>query len=322
MEQFLSWEVVGWVVGILIGIGLGVLALDEFVAAKVCFSLTGMVSVMKIGHWEWLTGSPLYVRIPISILLIGGVGVLCIESLRWVDRIQLAHAKKDAGVAENKPPMIPSPTESELEKAKEAGRSAGATAAGNQNPSAGQSRSSSVPPISNENIRFVGGYNVRPPDLAIPTAPDKLTLYWLFTEDFPQYWIPKIDTRIITDGRENKIESAIFIDFPSRSRFVGFYLPGGVNTFEVCKTLPNAVGLLNAHFDSGHKFKANGIFDKSETSLAELSSTGRVYVYYEDTLSIQEEAQLDALFNKHHLGLILRGDDWLRVNILSKNSKK
>ena len=181
---------------------------------------------------------------------------------------------------------------------------------------------SPVPPTSNENIHFVGGYNVRPPDLTTPKVPDKPTLYWFFTEDFPQYWIPKIDTRIITDGKENKIESAIFLDFPGRSRFVGFYLPGGVNTYAVCKLLPDAVPLLNAHFDLGHEFKANGIFDKSETTLADLSSTGRVYVYYEDTLTLQQEAQLNASFNSRHLGVVLRGDDWLRLNILSNNKKK
>jgi Alpha/beta hydrolase family len=169
-----------------------------------------------------------------------------------------------------------------------------------------------------DEIRFVGGYNVRPPSSGPSKPPGVLTLHGLFTEDFPQYWIPRIDTTIVKAGKKNTIESAIFLDFPGRSRFVGFYLPSDVDTYEVCKALPDAVELLIAHFASGHEFRADGIFDKSQTSFADLASTGRVYVYYEGILTLPQSGELDSLFTHRHLGLILRGDDWLRISILSR----
>jgi hypothetical protein len=179
------------------------------------------------------------------------------------------------------------------------------------------------PPELNESIRFVGGYNLRTPDLKVPEPPDKITLHWLFAEDFPQYWISKIDTRINTEGKENAIESAIFLNFPERSRFVGFYLPIGIDTYRVCKAIPDVVGSVLARFDLNTEFSANNIFDKSQTKLADLAPTGRVYVYYEGSpLTLQEAAELDTLFSSHHFGLVLRGDDWLKVSILSRKGPK
>ena len=174
---------------------------------------------------------------------------------------------------------------------------------------------------SRNDIRFVGGYNVRLPELVAPSIPEAaLTLNLLFTEDFPQYWIPRIDTRIVTGGRENKIESGIFLDFSGRSKFVGFFLPKDVDTYQVCKALPDTVDLLIAHFAAGHEMQANGTFDKSQTSFADLASTGRVYVYYEGVLNLAQAGELDTLFANRHLGIVLRGGDWLRVSILQKRS--
>jgi hypothetical protein len=86
MEQVLSWEVLGWVVGLSIPLGLGVLALDEFRAAKICFLVAAIILAMKDAYWEVITNRPWYVRLPISIVLIGLIGGMLIESLRWVDR--------------------------------------------------------------------------------------------------------------------------------------------------------------------------------------------------------------------------------------------
>jgi hypothetical protein len=168
-------------------------------------------------------------------------------------------------------------------------------------------------------IRFIGGYNVSLPALGTVTVPEKFDLRWLFVEyDFAQYFRPMIDSVIITNGKENKIESAIFIDIPGRSQFVGFYLPRDVNTYAVCKMLPDAAGLLVAHFAAGHEFLGFGLFDKSQTPFKDLASTGRVYVYYEGILSLPEAGDLTTLFESRHLGLVLRGDEWLRMKILSR----
>ena len=168
-------------------------------------------------------------------------------------------------------------------------------------------------------IRFVGGYNVTLPALGPVPVPNKFDLHWLFLEhDFAQYLRPMIDTRVVANGKENKIESAIFLDFPGRSRFIGFYLPNDVDTYEVCKALPDATELLVAHFASGHKVAGYGTFDKSQTPFEDLASTGRVYVYYEGMLSLPEAGDLTKLFESRHLGLILRGDEWLRMSILSR----
>jgi hypothetical protein len=64
--------------------------------------------------------------------------------------------------------------------------------------------------IPQNDIRFFGGYNVRPPSLGSSKLPDAVTLHWLFTEDFPQYWIPRIDTRIVKAAKRAKLNPQSF----------------------------------------------------------------------------------------------------------------
>lgn len=169
---------------------------------------------------------------------------------------------------------------------------------------------------NNADVQFLGGFNVRPPDVTPPKRPEKLSLYWLFKEDFPNSWVAEIETRIRANGRDYKIESAILIDFEERSRFVNFFIPDDADAYEVGKVLPEASDLLIQYFNSTHKFQAIGTFDKANTSFSDLTSTGRIFVYYEGLpLTLPQASELDAAFGRYHYGLVLRGDDWLRMNI-------
>ncbi len=176
-------------------------------------------------------------------------------------------------------------------------------------------------PVDKTDVQF-GDWSIRLPDLRAPELPDVLTLHWLFKEDFPQYYIATVNTTYIgKNGKRDKFESQIFVDFPGRSQFVGFYLPPGTNTYDVCKHLPEVIEPLTKNLATNVKMGA-GTIGGARTTFAEMPSTGRVYVYYEGDLTLPQAGEIDALFSGRKLGLVLRGSDWLQFSLSQEENSR
>ena len=88
MEGLLGWDVIGWIIGFLLPIGVGVLALNEFRLAKCCFVISAAILLIKAFSWGVTTDQPVEMRAIIIILSFGIVGVVLVESFRWIDRKQ------------------------------------------------------------------------------------------------------------------------------------------------------------------------------------------------------------------------------------------
>jgi hypothetical protein len=86
MEWMFSWEVTSVFVSLLIGIALAVLALDEFRAAKIFFSLAALDAIGGLVMWGSTTSIRPSLSTAFVFLLVGGAGVALLQTIRWVDR--------------------------------------------------------------------------------------------------------------------------------------------------------------------------------------------------------------------------------------------
>jgi hypothetical protein len=82
VKGFLGWDVVGW----FLVMGVGVFSVNEPRFAKCCFVLSTVIVWGKVFMWGISTSEPFGIRAVATFVAFGIVGLLLIESFRWVDR--------------------------------------------------------------------------------------------------------------------------------------------------------------------------------------------------------------------------------------------
>jgi hypothetical protein len=90
MEWLFSWEVSSWVVGGAIAAAFSFLALDDFKLAKLFFLLAAADAVGGIVMWGAKTDLPPWGRSLLIFVMIGSIGLLAVQALRYVDKKQRA----------------------------------------------------------------------------------------------------------------------------------------------------------------------------------------------------------------------------------------
>jgi len=106
LETLLGWDIIGWAIALLVTVGLGVLALNEFGAAKFCFALSAIILGAKTFWWGITTNRPIKMRSLVVAAAFGLIGVAAVESFRWVDR------KRTLAISPPPPPTRTGPPES------------------------------------------------------------------------------------------------------------------------------------------------------------------------------------------------------------------
>jgi len=86
VEWLLSWEVVSVVSVALAAAGQGFIGLEDFKLAKLCFLLAAADAIGGMVMWGIKTDVPPWMRIGIVFVSIGLIGVLAVQSFRYVDR--------------------------------------------------------------------------------------------------------------------------------------------------------------------------------------------------------------------------------------------
>jgi hypothetical protein len=94
LDFIFRWEMVVAVVGILLTIGFGVLALDDFRFAKACFGLAAADLAGGIVMWGISTPLDSKLRVLVVALCFAVIGVLMVESWRYVDKKEKAKLPK------------------------------------------------------------------------------------------------------------------------------------------------------------------------------------------------------------------------------------
>ena len=118
-----------------------------------------------------------------------------------------------------------------------------------------------------------------------------------------------------------QIWSQAYFDFDSKSEFVGFFIPSAVagNTYAVCAYLAT-LDHANALKHTGTKALGGRIGQM--TYQDDLTFTGRVYIYHETDLSIEQRATLVQIYRDHHLDVQFMGTDYWLMQTLARQSEK
>jgi hypothetical protein len=87
-------------------------------------------------------------------------------------------------------------------------------------------------------------------------------------------------------------------DYGNRSKFLSFYIPPSPHTYEAIEFL--ATG-YKKHLNLPIKLESGDTSSPSVTKSSELVFTGRVFIYYETTLTLSELGKLDDVYRKQGL---------------------
>lgn len=150
----------------------------------------------------------------------------------------------------------------------------------------------------------------------------QITLESLFKTDFPN--VMKLTTNtdpvIFEDGERVTVVAQEYLDFPSRSSFVGYYVPPTPLTFRVCVRLANSVNVMLDHFKHNYPMQT---FDPGGdiTSLEELQFSGRVFVYHMWPMTLQQKADLVIYFKSKDLAVEFRSIDYLQQQVIARQQQ-
>ncbi len=147
-----------------------------------------------------------------------------------------------------------------------------------------------------------------------------VTMESLFRTDFSN--VIKVtqacDTLTVKNGERIPILCQEYADFQARTSYVGFYIPSTTRTECAAAAVADTV---MPFLEGLRKTRKLQTFDSSGTSLDDLTFSGRVFIYYEWPLTLQQQARLVAYFKTRHMAVDLRGPDYFQSVIIDRKLK-
>jgi hypothetical protein len=175
------------------------------------------------------------------------------------------------------------------------------------------------------------------PPVPLPTVHD------LFAKDFSKL-LAFSDTYAANFGYSGalkfaNIECLVLLDIDSNSKFLALYVPNVDNAFELIRSLPGQcetfVGDQKKHVRLPDAKKWAGVQleitnmgpesakvvvrrpgEPSATTVANLMYSHVVYIYFDDSLSLDQLATIEGAFKANGLTVKLRGQDWATTSWL------
>jgi len=154
-----------------------------------------------------------------------------------------------------------------------------------------------------------------------PPIPEKhLTLRDLFLSDLGTLKMHSDLNLDSNDGKRVTIISQAYFDYNGKSSFVGFFIPSDAAeyVYEICVYL---AGVDHASALKHTGTKTSGGLVGQMTSQDDLVFTGRVYIYHEPDLSIEQRAELVRMFRSKNLDVQFRGNDYLMMQDLARSKE-
>ena len=145
-----------------------------------------------------------------------------------------------------------------------------------------------------------------------------LTPRQIFDTDFPYLSIG--DNLILTrknNGQTTAVPVRLFYNFDDKSKFIAFFVPRQVSadeTYDACMSLVNQYKMVMQQLDERMAVGDSKPGETSETWSKDLTFTGRIYVYYEDDLSLSQLAALDDLYKGNGLFPEFRGQAYMALH--------
>jgi hypothetical protein len=111
------------------------------------------------------------------------------------------------------------------------------------------------------------------------------------------------------DGTSLPITWQVYLDYDSKSEFVGFFISSRIpDPYKACVALS---GLDHENSLKHMGTKTSGGIVGQMTNQDDLIFTGRIYIYHEGDLSIEQRAELIRLYRSRKLDLQFRGIDYM-----------
>lgn len=157
------------------------------------------------------------------------------------------------------------------------------------------------------------GSSVAPKTGSIKPA-ESLTIRELFKTEYSTTTIKSAQEATITlGGIATPITLQAYFDFPSRSKFIGYFLPSGPHTYGLCEYFAKQSDSTLAGIESLAKVESGFTGQRERRSTGDLQFTKQVVIYHEDNFSTRQAADLGDLYKSHGLDLVLRGPEYLSV---------
>ena len=113
------------------------------------------------------------------------------------------------------------------------------------------------------------------------------------------------------------------MNFESKSKFISVYVPHssfGYMTYEICKKIPE---LCEVYLRDAADRVFVGSRDPADSSMEgsdQLIFTGKIFVYHEDELSLEELGSLESLYKSKKLFPQFRGLNYVTTRWLQRKS--
>ncbi len=157
------------------------------------------------------------------------------------------------------------------------------------------------------------------PRSATPSIPKSLEQH--FREDFK---LGAYMTELIMsspDGLSVKIPARVYFDHDANSKFLSFYIPRCPDSFTACASLARDYKIALDE-SANVKMIAKHAGDATHTDSTDLSFSGRIFLYHEDTLSLEQLGALEILYKSKSLAPQFRGHDWTTARWMSESMTK
>ncbi|HLL72316.1 MAG TPA: hypothetical protein VK363_12820 [Pyrinomonadaceae bacterium] len=160
-----------------------------------------------------------------------------------------------------------------------------------------------------------------PPTLTAASSPTPLeppkTLHDYFITDFNQwlnadYVVPinLIDTQTSSITPVTIVKTKLCLDFDANNKFLVFYIPNNPDTYNVCIALANQYKEIVAMPDKVGLVESRNPGDARKISSKELTFSGRVFIYHEQTLLQDELDKLVPIYKQKGLSPQFRGIEY------------
>jgi hypothetical protein len=139
------------------------------------------------------------------------------------------------------------------------------------------------------------------------------SLHELYKSDFPTTMRPSYDFDVsFKDGTKVRVSAIEYLDFQGKSKFMGFYIPQSVNTYDVCVAIADNYKSNMNHLESSGTIRAWISGESTQTSSHDLIFSGRIYIYHDDFMTLQQLATLESLYQSKGLSVVFRSDAYMQ----------
>ena len=116
-----------------------------------------------------------------------------------------------------------------------------------------------------------------------------------------------------------KIGEQMYLDFPGKSKFLGYFIPMSPDSYGVCTFMAGEYMKTIRGFESKASVIGGNVAEFSSTHQEELKFTERIYIYHEDSFTHQQLADLERLYQSKGLSVVFRGPAYLMLKWKSKD---